>query len=81
MDLIYCLWKTTTVGESAKGDLTVFMVCGFCSTHMFMVAMMQVGHDGTLDPMATGLLIVCVGKATKVVDRYVLSYLLFSGKP
>ncbi|KAF2576463.1 hypothetical protein F2Q70_00006148, partial [Brassica cretica] len=30
----------------------------------------QVGHAGTLDPMATGLLIVCVGKATKVVDRY-----------
>lgn len=30
----------------------------------------QVGHAGTLDPMATGLLIVCVGKATKLVDRY-----------
>ena len=28
----------------------------------------QVGHAGTLDPMATGLLIVCVGKATKIVD-------------
>ena len=42
---------------------------------MFMVAMMQVGHDGTLDPMATGLLIVCVGKATKVVDRYYISSL------
>ncbi|ONM59502.1 hypothetical protein ZEAMMB73_Zm00001d022098 [Zea mays] len=26
----------------------------------------QVGHAGTLDPMATGLLIVCVGKATKI---------------
>lgn len=32
---------------------------------------MQVGHAGTLDPMATGLLIVCVGKATKLVDRSV----------
>lgn len=30
---------------------------------------LQVGHAGTLDPMATGLLIVCVGKATKLVDR------------
>lgn len=29
---------------------------------------LQVGHAGTLDPMATGLLIVCIGKATKVVD-------------
>jgi len=34
----------------------------------------QVGHAGTLDPMATGLLIVCVGKATKVVDRFVIPW-------
>ncbi|MGM0589540.1 MAG: tRNA pseudouridine(55) synthase TruB [Bacteroidota bacterium] len=27
----------------------------------------KVGHAGTLDPMATGLLIVCVGKATKSI--------------
>ena len=30
----------------------------------------QVGHAGTLDPMATGLLIVCVGKGTKSVDSF-----------
>lgn len=28
----------------------------------------KVGHTGTLDPIATGVLIVCVGKATKLVD-------------
>ncbi|MDE6858285.1 MAG: tRNA pseudouridine(55) synthase, partial [Alistipes sp.] len=28
----------------------------------------KVGHAGTLDPLATGVLIVCVGKATKMVD-------------
>ena len=28
----------------------------------------KVGHTGTLDPMATGVLIVCVGKATKLVS-------------
>ena len=28
----------------------------------------KVGHTGTLDPMATGILVVCVGKATKLVD-------------
>ena len=28
----------------------------------------KVGHTGTLDPMATGVLVVCVGKATKLVD-------------
>lgn len=28
----------------------------------------KVGHAGTLDPLATGLLIVCTGKATKSID-------------
>ena len=31
----------------------------------------KVGHCGTLDPFATGLLIVCTGKATKHVDSFV----------
>ena len=29
----------------------------------------KVGHAGTLDPLATGILIVCVGKATKMVEQ------------
>ncbi len=28
----------------------------------------KVGHSGTLDPLATGVLIICVGKYTKLVD-------------
>lgn len=28
----------------------------------------QIGHTGTLDPMATGVLILCVGKATKIAE-------------
>ena len=28
----------------------------------------KVGHAGTLDPLATGLLILCTGKATKTID-------------
>ena len=28
------------------------------------------GHAGTLDPMATGLLVVCTGSGTKFVDDY-----------
>ncbi|KAL6520206.1 hypothetical protein OROMI_032386 [Orobanche minor] len=46
---------------------TSFTVCGKLRR---LVQVKKVGHAGTLDPMATGLLIVCVGKATKVVDRY-----------
>jgi tRNA pseudouridine55 synthase len=30
----------------------------------------KVGHAGTLDPLATGLLIVCAGKATKQINNY-----------
>ena len=29
----------------------------------------KVGHAGTLDPLATGVLIVCIGKATKMVEQ------------
>jgi tRNA pseudouridine55 synthase len=29
----------------------------------------KVGHAGTLDPLATGLMIVCTGKATKQIDQ------------
>ncbi|WP_028296857.1 tRNA pseudouridine(55) synthase TruB [Olivibacter sitiensis] len=29
----------------------------------------KVGHAGTLDPLATGLLIVCTGKKTKTIDE------------
>lgn len=28
----------------------------------------KVGHTGTLDPMAEGVLVICVGRATKLVD-------------
>jgi tRNA pseudouridine55 synthase len=31
---------------------------------------LKVGHAGTLDPMASGLLILCTGKMTKQIDTY-----------
>jgi tRNA pseudouridine55 synthase len=30
----------------------------------------KVGHAGTLDPLATGLLIICTGKMTKQIDSF-----------
>jgi tRNA pseudouridine55 synthase len=30
----------------------------------------KIGHAGTLDPLATGLLIVCTGKATKRIEEF-----------
>ncbi len=31
----------------------------------------KIGHAGTLDPLATGLLIICVGKKTKQIESFV----------
>ncbi|VAX36054.1 tRNA pseudouridine(55) synthase [hydrothermal vent metagenome] len=33
--------------------------------------MKRIGHAGTLDPLATGLLIILVGKSTKLFDKFV----------
>lgn len=31
---------------------------------------LKVGHAGTLDPLATGVMIVCIGKATKQIEKF-----------
>lgn len=36
----------------------------------FKLKKIKVGHAGTLDPLATGLLIICTGKQTKQIDQY-----------
>jgi len=36
----------------------------------FEIKKIKVGHAGTLDPLATGLMIVCTGKQTKKIDQY-----------
>lgn len=41
----------------------------FQLTHHFHNKKLKVGHAGTLDPLATGVLIVCVGKATKIAEE------------
>jgi len=35
-----------------------------------IIKIKKVGHAGTLDPLATGLLIVCTGKFTKKINEY-----------
>jgi len=36
----------------------------------WMTKIMKVGHAGTLDPLATGLLIICTGKYTKQINEF-----------
>lgn len=38
-------------------------------TRRLKVRKLKVGHAGTLDPLATGVMIVCTGKATKRIDQ------------
>lgn len=36
----------------------------------FNIKKIKVGHAGTLDPLATGLLVICTGKMTKQIDTF-----------
>jgi tRNA pseudouridine55 synthase len=38
--------------------------------HKLGLRKLKVGHAGTLDPLATGLLIICTGKMTRSIDEY-----------
>lgn len=38
--------------------------------HKCKIKKIKIGHAGTLDPLASGLLIVCYGKATKQISAY-----------
>ena len=37
--------------------------------HHLNVKKLKVGHTGTLDPLATGVVVVCTGKKTKLIDK------------
>ena len=37
--------------------------------HKLGVKKLKVGHTGTLDPLATGVVVVCTGKKTKMIDE------------
>ena len=55
------------------GIINVYKEAGFTSHDVVaklrgILHFKKIGHTGTLDPDATGVLPVCIGKATKVVD-------------
>lgn len=52
---------------------TSFAVVGRVRYHIcrkLKVKKLKVGHAGTLDPLATGIMIVCTGKATKRIEEF-----------
>ncbi|HWI90719.1 MAG TPA: tRNA pseudouridine(55) synthase TruB [Flavisolibacter sp.] len=44
-----------------------------------LIRIKKVGHAGTLDPLATGLLIVCTGKFTKKINEYMAQEKEYTG--
>ena len=53
-------------------EWTSFQVVNKLRWHIrkkFNIKKIKVGHAGTLDPLATGLLIICTGKFTKKIDE------------
>jgi tRNA pseudouridine55 synthase len=68
----------TSINDFAEGQLllinkpynwTSFDVVGKIR-NAFKPLKLKVGHAGTLDPLATGLLIICTGKMTKQIDTF-----------
>lgn len=54
-------------------EWTSFKVVGHARYHICRrigVKKLKVGHAGTLDPLATGVMIVCTGKATKRIEEF-----------
>ena len=41
-----------------------------CTKLRHVLHIRKIGHTGTLDPMATGVLPVCMGKATRTIEYY-----------
>jgi tRNA pseudouridine55 synthase len=69
--------KTSTQRDTAQstlcGILPLDKPAGWTSHDVVarvrrLLGVRRVGHAGTLDPMATGLLLVCVGQATRVAE-------------
>jgi len=44
-----------------------------------LICIRKIGHAGTLDPLATGLLIVCTGKFTKRINQYMAQQKEYTG--
>jgi tRNA pseudouridine55 synthase len=44
-----------------------------------LIRVKKVGHAGTLDPLATGLLIICTGKFTKKINEYMAKEKEYTG--
>jgi tRNA pseudouridine55 synthase len=38
----------------------------------YQIKKIKVGHAGTLDPLATGVVVICTGKKTKIINDFLI---------
>jgi tRNA pseudouridine55 synthase len=69
-------WTSFDVVNKIKGHLKSLKKRQSPELQVFNV---KVGHAGTLDPLASGLLLVCVGKKTKEIDQLQVGIKAYSG--
>ncbi len=62
---VLCFYKPYQWTSFALVNKIRWMVCRHIGEKK-----LKVGHAGTLDPLATGVLIVCTGKKTKMIDSF-----------
>ena len=62
---ILCINKPYTWSSFAVVNKVRYMLC-----RKMAVKKLKVGHTGTLDPLATGVMILCTGKATKRIEEF-----------
>lgn len=76
-----CIFSLPPLDFNPEGDVLVFDKPYRCTSFDLvgkvknmirreMGMKLKVGHAGTLDPLATGVLIICVGKMTKQIDQF-----------
>ena len=46
----------------------------------FKIKKIKVGHAGTLDPLATGLIVLCTGKKTKTITEIIIDSKFYEGE-
>ena len=62
---IICIDKPYTWSSFAVVNKVRYLLC-----RKMGVKKLKVGHTGTLDPLATGVMILCTGKATKRIEEF-----------
>jgi len=70
---LYSQWREEV--DNAGGAILIDKQSDWTSSDIVvklrnMIRVKKIGHAGTLDPLATGLLILCAGKATKSINTF-----------